>query len=124
MYPYQFLQPEPVSQSEPSFSPLLCSLCSLILLRPCACSHVSCPLLSFCLSSSREETLQPVLYVFAKFRDGVRTAARAGDVSELLRLCDQVRDDDLADIGVRLEDRAEGRCACVCVCVCVCVVGV
>ena len=57
---------------------------------------------------NREQILTPVLDVFCTFRDQVRAAARTGDVSTLLNLCDKVRDDDLPECGVRLEDRTTG----------------
>lgn len=57
--------------------------------------------------ANREEVLAPVVDAFATFRDQVRAAARAGDVSALLNLCDSVRDDVLPGLGVRLEDRSD-----------------
>lgn len=58
--------------------------------------------------TSREKTVGPVLDAFCSFRDEVRQKARQ-DLSEgsrqILSLSDQVRDDVLPALGVRLEDR-------------------
>jgi cysteinyl-tRNA synthetase len=70
-----------------------------------------------------EETVMPYLDAFAKFRDDVRQVARQqkckltsssygilGHVNitltatDILKLCDEVRDDVLPNLGVRLED--------------------
>eukprot|EP00976_Prorocentrum_cordatum_P093321 1189322-Prorocentrum_minimum.AAC.1 len=42
------------------------------------------------------------------FRDGVRQLAREHKLPALLELCDSLRDGQLVDLGVRLEDRADG----------------
>lgn len=60
-------------------------------------------------SASREEALAPVLDAFASFRDTIRSAARDGDPTKLMRACDDVRDNALKNVGVRLEDGKEGR---------------
>ncbi|XP_072320844.1 cysteine--tRNA ligase, cytoplasmic isoform X2 [Eucyclogobius newberryi] len=51
-----------------------------------------------------EATVMPYLAVLSDFREGVRKIAREQKVTELLRLCDVVRDDTLPELGVRLED--------------------
>ncbi|XP_077375380.1 cysteine--tRNA ligase, cytoplasmic isoform X1 [Festucalex cinctus] len=51
-----------------------------------------------------ESTVMPYLSVLSNFREQVRTIARQEKVMELLRLCDDVRDVTLPDLGVRLED--------------------
>ena len=56
--------------------------------------------------AGREETLAPVLDALAAFRERVRDAARAGDANAVLRLCDALRDEALAPLGIRLEDAA------------------
>lgn len=56
---------------------------------------------------SREETVAPVLDVFVEFRDQIRSIARTGGdnaLKELLKLCDDVRDETLPPLGIRLED--------------------
>nr|XP_039251784.1 cysteine--tRNA ligase, cytoplasmic-like [Styela clava] len=55
-------------------------------------------------SSDLEETVMPYLTAFADFRENVRKIAREHKVTEALKLCDQVRDDVLPELGVRLED--------------------
>ncbi|XP_077867451.1 cysteine--tRNA ligase, cytoplasmic-like [Saccoglossus kowalevskii] len=51
-----------------------------------------------------EDTVMPYVKVFADFRDKVRQVAREQKVVEVLKLCDEVRDDILPELGVRLED--------------------
>lgn len=57
----------------------------------------------------REALLMPYLEVLSNFRSSVRRLARSSAPhSELLALADRLRDDDLVDLGVALEDAAEG----------------
>ncbi|XP_076856467.1 cysteine--tRNA ligase, cytoplasmic isoform X1 [Brachyhypopomus gauderio] len=51
-----------------------------------------------------ESTVMPYLKVLSDFRESVRRIAREQKVTEVLQLCDAVRDDILPDLGVRLED--------------------
>ncbi|XP_028430778.1 cysteine--tRNA ligase, cytoplasmic isoform X2 [Perca flavescens] len=51
-----------------------------------------------------ESTVMPYLAVLSDFREGVRKIAREQKVTELLQMCDVVRDDTLPELGVRLED--------------------
>jgi len=53
---------------------------------------------------SKEEILAPVLDAFTEFRDKVRAAARAKDIAMVLNECDQVRDETLPPLGIRMED--------------------
>ncbi|XP_077995092.1 cysteine--tRNA ligase, cytoplasmic-like [Glandiceps talaboti] len=55
-------------------------------------------------NANLEETVMPYVEAFAEFRDSVRQVAREKKVVEVLKLCDQVRDDVLPELGVRLED--------------------
>uniref|UniRef100_A0A8C2ZA82 Cysteine--tRNA ligase, cytoplasmic n=1 Tax=Cyclopterus lumpus TaxID=8103 RepID=A0A8C2ZA82_CYCLU len=55
-------------------------------------------------SADLESTVMPYLTVLSDFREGVRKIAREQKVTELLQLCDVVRDDTLPELGVRLED--------------------
>jgi cysteinyl-tRNA synthetase len=57
---------------------------------------------------SREDVMAPLLDVLANFRAAVRLAALSGDTSSILRLNDQLRDDVLPDLGVRMEDKGSG----------------
>lgn len=52
-----------------------------------------------------EEALMPVLQALAEFREDVRKEARQLKASRVLDLCDQLRDDVLPNLGVRMEDR-------------------
>uniref|UniRef100_A0A6Q2YPH6 Cysteine--tRNA ligase, cytoplasmic n=1 Tax=Esox lucius TaxID=8010 RepID=A0A6Q2YPH6_ESOLU len=51
-----------------------------------------------------ESTVMPYLKVLSDFRESVRKIAREHKVTEVLQLCDAVRDDTLPELGVRLED--------------------
>lgn len=56
-----------------------------------------------------EEQAARYVECLSKFRDAVREGSREQvGYSELLRLCDELRDDILPTLGVRLEDRGEG----------------
>lgn len=66
-------------------------------------------------AAGREEVLAPVMQRVAAFRDGVRALARSKrdacgpEASRaLLGLCDAFRDEACVDLGIRLEDRADG----------------
>lgn len=54
----------------------------------------------------------PYLSILAEFRDGIRTKAREIKALDILKLCDELRDDVLPNVGVRLEDR-EGEASAV-----------
>jgi len=62
----------------------------------------------------REAILMPYLQAFANYRDTVRSLARK-EVStskasqEILALCDRLRDEELIELGVALEDHDDGR---------------
>uniref|UniRef100_A0A672JQZ2 Cysteine--tRNA ligase, cytoplasmic n=1 Tax=Salarias fasciatus TaxID=181472 RepID=A0A672JQZ2_SALFA len=51
-----------------------------------------------------ESTVMPYLAVLSDFREAVRRIAREQKVTELLQLCDALRDETLPELGVRLED--------------------
>lgn len=50
----------------------------------------------------------PYLEVIASFRQNVRDTARTLKATDILKLCDNLRDDILPNLGVRLEDK-EGK---------------
>lgn len=52
-----------------------------------------------------ESLVMPYLSVLGQFRERVRQAARQHQVPSVLQECDRLRDEDLAELGVRLEDR-------------------
>jgi len=56
--------------------------------------------------AAKEEALAPVLDALANFRKQVRDRARETKDSEMLRLCDKLRDGTLPPLGVMLEDDA------------------
>lgn len=59
---------------------------------------------------NRDEVLMPYLRILSSFRDHVRQLARANAPhTELLKLADKLRDEDLVDLGVALEDQEDGR---------------
>lgn len=48
----------------------------------------------------------PYLRALSTFRDGVRQLALGNaKLSEILELCDRLRDQDLVDLGVALDDQ-------------------
>ncbi|KAG8931240.1 hypothetical protein FRC02_003014 [Tulasnella sp. 418] len=58
----------------------------------------------------REVLLLPYLQVLSTFRDNVRQLARQQAPSkETLELCDKLRDEDLAPLGVALDDQDDGK---------------
>ena len=46
--------------------------------------------------------------VMAKFRDDIKDKAGSSDPKELFRVCDELRDDILPYLGIRLEDKGKG----------------
>lgn len=62
-------------------------------------------------AGSYEDTIAPLMNVFSKFRDQVKDKASLpeGAARELFKLCDELRDDILPHLGIRLEDRAKGQ---------------
>lgn len=61
-------------------------------------------------SSASDDTSARYLDAFAAFRDDVRALAKArAEPREVLAACDRVRDSTLVDLGVRLEDRPDGK---------------
>lgn len=50
----------------------------------------------------------PYLTALAEFRNTVREVARTQKCTEILNICDTLRDDVLPNLGVRLEDRDGG----------------
>ncbi|TPX66703.1 cysteine---tRNA ligase [Spizellomyces sp. 'palustris'] len=59
----------------------------------------------------KEETnMLPYLVALSAFRDAVRDLAQnRGDYKDLLRLCDKLRDEDMVELGVVLDDREDGK---------------
>jgi len=57
---------------------------------------------------SKEAVVEPYVDALVKFRDTVRAHAKGSKDSELLALCDQLRDATLAHLGVRVEDPTGG----------------
>jgi len=58
-------------------------------------------------NQNAEEIADPYMKVLSDFRIKVRDAAKAKDLTEVLRVCDEVRDDILPNLGVRLEDKGK-----------------
>lgn len=55
--------------------------------------------------SNFEQNVIPYLSALAEFRNSVREQARELKATEILKLCDELRDTILPNLGVRLEDR-------------------
>ena len=61
-------------------------------------------------SSSGDGKVASYLDAFAAFRDEIRTLARSkAELKDILSACDKVRDGTLVDLGVRLEDKSDGK---------------
>lgn len=59
-------------------------------------------------SGSKEEVVAPFVDAFVDFREKVRVAAKAkSEPSVFLKECDDVRDETLANLGIRVEDSNE-----------------
>lgn len=53
----------------------------------------------------QEDIALPYVQLLSDFREKVRNIARQKKVGEILKLCDQLRDEDLPNLGVKLEDQ-------------------
>ncbi|EST05579.1 Cysteinyl-tRNA synthetase/mycothiol ligase [Kalmanozyma brasiliensis GHG001] len=61
-------------------------------------------------AANKEELLMPYLQALSNFRDAVRNLARSSaPASEYLKLSDALRDNDLVDLGISLEDTEDGK---------------
>lgn len=58
-----------------------------------------------------ESTVLPYVETAATFRNQVREQAKQLKALEILKLCDELRDDILPNLGVRLEDKDNGKYA-------------
>lgn len=57
-----------------------------------------------------EEIVGPFIATLSNFRDSVRLLAQSkADPVEFLKLCDKLRDFDLVELGISLEDRDDGK---------------
>lgn len=61
--------------------------------------------------SDMEKVVMSYLTAMAEFRNQVREQAKALKAGDILKLCDELRDDVLPNLGVRLEDRDCGEFA-------------
>jgi cysteinyl-tRNA synthetase len=57
---------------------------------------------------TEESTISPFVEVISKFRDTVKSAGVEKDHIKVLKACDELRDDILPYLGVKLEDRGKG----------------
>lgn len=59
--------------------------------------------------SSRENMVSPFVDVIARYRDLMKTIASVDkDLIMILKKCDELRDDILPTLGVKIEDRGKG----------------
>lgn len=56
---------------------------------------------------NKEEAIAPVVDALVNFRDQIKNAAKSNDISEILKLCDMLRDDVLPHQGIRVEDQGK-----------------
>jgi len=59
-------------------------------------------------TASYEETIAPLMDALTKFRDAIKDGAKEGP-KEIFRLTDELRDDILPNLGIRLEDKQKGQ---------------
>ena len=58
--------------------------------------------------SSKEEIVAPFVDAFVDFREQIRVAAKSkSSPGDFLKNCDEVRDETLANLGIRIEDSAD-----------------
>lgn len=58
--------------------------------------------------ASKEDTVSPYVDAFVDFREQVRNAAKSkGGPGDFLKACDEVRDDTMAKLGIRIEDSGD-----------------
>ncbi|EGD82565.1 cysteinyl-tRNA synthetase [Salpingoeca rosetta] len=57
---------------------------------------------------SMEDAVLPQLLAFAHTREAVRQTALTKKDKAVLKMCDEIRDDELPNVGVRLEDKEQG----------------
>ncbi|XP_012061744.1 PREDICTED: cysteine--tRNA ligase, cytoplasmic [Atta cephalotes] len=62
------------------------------------------------VNTNVEETVMPYVEILVNFREKVRNYAKTLKAKDILQECDQLRDDILPNVGVRLEDSNEGEC--------------
>lgn len=60
-------------------------------------------------SHNHEDIALPYVQLLADFREKVRNIARQEKVGEILKMCDELRDDALPELGVKLEDQEENQ---------------
>lgn len=58
--------------------------------------------------SSSDDKAVEIMNVFVKFRDNIRSNAKT-DFKTILDICDQVRDYDLVDLNIKIEDTKVGK---------------
>eukprot|EP00534_Pseudo-nitzschia_fraudulenta_P006377 CAMPEP_0201180444 /NCGR_PEP_ID=MMETSP0851-20130426/116201_1 /ASSEMBLY_ACC=CAM_ASM_000631 /TAXON_ID=183588 /ORGANISM="Pseudo-nitzschia fraudulenta, Strain WWA7" /LENGTH=778 /DNA_ID=CAMNT_0047464655 /DNA_START=16 /DNA_END=2352 /DNA_ORIENTATION=+ len=57
---------------------------------------------------SKEDTISPYVDAFVDFREQIRDAAKSkSSPGDLLKVCDKVRDETFANLGVRIEDSTD-----------------
>ncbi|KAI6649551.1 Cysteine--tRNA ligase, cytoplasmic [Oopsacas minuta] len=57
--------------------------------------------------NTEEDRVMPIALLTAKFRHEVRKQARVSKNTEILSLCDSLRDEQLVEVGIQLEDKPE-----------------
>eukprot|EP00537_Pseudo-nitzschia_pungens_P007313 CAMPEP_0172371032 /NCGR_PEP_ID=MMETSP1060-20121228/40829_1 /TAXON_ID=37318 /ORGANISM="Pseudo-nitzschia pungens, Strain cf. cingulata" /LENGTH=779 /DNA_ID=CAMNT_0013096525 /DNA_START=185 /DNA_END=2524 /DNA_ORIENTATION=- len=58
--------------------------------------------------ASKEDTVSPFVDAFVDFREQIRVTAKSkGNPGDFLKHCDEVRDETLANLGIRIEDSAD-----------------
>ena len=58
---------------------------------------------------NREQIVTPILDAVQSFRSTVREKARTNDMEGVLKACDTFRDEQLPPLGIRFEDKSDGK---------------
>jgi cysteinyl-tRNA synthetase len=58
---------------------------------------------------SAEQTITPYIQALSTFRDNIKMAAVDEDVLKIFKLCDELRDDVLPYLGIKIEDKGKGQ---------------
>jgi len=60
------------------------------------------------ISANQDQLVTELMNAMTKFRDTIKDKADSSDPKELFRVCDELRDDILPYLGIRLEDKGKG----------------
>ncbi|RWS31740.1 cysteine--tRNA ligase: cytoplasmic-like protein [Leptotrombidium deliense] len=56
-------------------------------------------------ATNKEEIIMPLLEVLCNFREDMRSIAKDSKINQILQKCDELRDDILPNLGIKIEDK-------------------